>query len=95
MLHKCAHGFLTFLNIKPYIRSFSIFFFFREAYPEASVVDVQFAYNISDLVKLDKNRSVFQNIIISQYGDENKHLSVIWNFYLLQFLYIIILLTGE
>lgn len=76
MLHKCAHGFLTFLNIKPYIRSFFIFFS-REAYPEASVVDVQFAYNISDLVKLDKNRSVFQNIIISQYGDENKHLSVI------------------
>lgn len=50
--------------------------FFREAYPEASVVDVQFAYNISDLVKLDKNRSVFQNIVISQYGNENKHLSV-------------------
>lgn len=76
MLHKCAHGFLTFLNIKPYKRSFSIFFS-REAYPEASVVDVQFAYNISDLVKLDKNRSVFQNISQSQYGDENKHLSVI------------------
>lgn len=76
MLHKCAHGFLTFLNIKPYKRSFSIFFS-REAYPEASVVDVQFAYNISDLVKLDKNRSVFQNIVISQNGDENKHLSVI------------------
>lgn len=76
MLHKCAHGFLTFLNIKPYIKNF-LFFFSREAYPEASVVDVQFAYNISDLVKLDKNRSVFQNIVISQYGDENKHLSVI------------------
>lgn len=29
---------------------------FREAYPEASVVDVQFAYNISELVKLDNNR---------------------------------------
>lgn len=28
----------------------------REAYPEASVVDVQFAYNIADLVKLDKER---------------------------------------
>lgn len=76
MLHKCAHGFLTFLNIKPYIRKF-FYFFSREAYPEASVVDVQFAYNISDLVKLDKNRSVFQNIVISQYDDENKHLSVI------------------
>lgn len=76
MLHNCAHGFLTLLNIKLHIRNFSLFFF-REAYPEASVVDVQFAYNISDLVKLDKNRSVFQNIVISQYGDENKHLSVI------------------
>lgn len=73
---KWAHGILRLLNIEPYIKSFSLFFF-REAYPEASVVDVQFAYNISDLVKLDKNRSVFQNIVISQYGDENKHLSVI------------------
>lgn len=75
MLHNCAHGVLTLLNIKSCIRSFSLLFF-REAYPEASVVDVQFAYNISDLVKLDKNRSVFQNIVITQYGDENKHLSV-------------------
>eukprot|EP00105_Crassostrea_gigas_P025532 XP_011446143.1 PREDICTED: CSC1-like protein 2 isoform X3 [Crassostrea gigas] len=37
---------------------------FEEAYPEASVVDVQFAYNISDLVKLDKNRRVAEEALI-------------------------------
>lgn len=29
----------------------------REAYPEVVVTDVQFAYNITDLVNLDKKRS--------------------------------------
>lgn len=71
----CTWIFNTFKCYALHTKFFS--FFFREAYPEASVVDVQFAYNISDLVKLDKNRSVFQNIVISLYGDENKHLSVI------------------
>lgn len=37
---------------------------FEEAYPEASVVDVQFAYNISDLVKLDKNRRVAEEALL-------------------------------
>ena len=30
----------------------------REAYPEVIVSDIQFAYNITDLVNLDKKRSV-------------------------------------
>lgn len=39
MLYKCVYGFLIFLNIKFYIRSF-FNFFFREVYLEVSVVDV-------------------------------------------------------
>jgi hypothetical protein len=27
-----------------------------EAYPEFEVVDIQFAYNVSDLIKMDKAR---------------------------------------
>ncbi|XP_078315028.1 mechanosensitive cation channel TMEM63B-like isoform X4 [Crassostrea virginica] len=37
---------------------------FEEAYPEASVVDVQFAYNIADLVKLDKERRVAEEALL-------------------------------
>ena len=33
-------------------------YLYREAYPEVVVVDVQFAYNISKLVKLDNQRYV-------------------------------------
>ncbi|XP_062570721.1 CSC1-like protein 2, partial [Saccostrea cucullata] len=36
---------------------------FEEAYPEASVVDVQFAYNIAELVKLDENRRVAEEAL--------------------------------
>ncbi|XP_041352864.1 calcium permeable stress-gated cation channel 1-like isoform X2 [Gigantopelta aegis] len=31
---------------------------FREAYPEVVIIDVQFAYNISDLIKMDYSRRV-------------------------------------
>ena len=29
---------------------------YSEAYPEFEVVDIQFAYNVSDLIKMDKAR---------------------------------------
>ena len=31
---------------------------YSEAYPEFEVVDIQFAYNVSDLIKMDKARWV-------------------------------------
>ena len=36
--------------------NFLIYYCYREAYPEAPVEDIQFAYNITRLVKLDKRR---------------------------------------
>ncbi|CAH1793257.1 unnamed protein product [Owenia fusiformis] len=43
---------------------------FQEAYPEVSVLDIQFAYNIGTLIKLDKNR---QRAYEGKINSENIH----------------------
>ena len=47
----------------------------REAYPEVVVTDVQFAYNITNLVNLDKKRSVWGLVIHGASKGTREHIS--------------------